>query len=321
MSDYIIHNIQLTRSNERLDFEAAESPSEYLGNLIGQKSNKLTLFRTRHGKGKEEIENCVLRNEGGIALIRIHNKENLTIYGLPKQQDNAPNECIAVSQESYPYGYVVVDYRDGRCQIAIEKTSAWDSNTVTIRNSLEDFFKSKLLTHRGIDVEIKEKYIATEFEQFIDERTIDYSDIIETFTFEFVNIKRSPTVRIPEKLTEQMELMSQMLEYYHAISGTTTMKMGEEPDKEKIKLLATVVSTCADNAFNLKVKFRDYGEYTCNENILARFQMNELVIKNYMNHITPDIRTKEHDLETWLDEVFEEVRRCRDDKKIPTKPR
>ena len=39
----------------------------------------------------------------------------------------------------------------------------------------------------GIHTTIKEKTIRTQFEDFIDCRTIDYGDIIEEFTFKYVN--------------------------------------------------------------------------------------------------------------------------------------
>lgn len=80
----------------------------------------MSINRTRRGEGEEHIPNCVLRNENGIALIRIHNKENLTIYDLPDSTEKEVQDCIGTSQYSYPYAYVIVDYRNERCQIAIE---------------------------------------------------------------------------------------------------------------------------------------------------------------------------------------------------------
>ena len=89
MSEYIIHNIGLTvvpqfdfDENEEKDKPVSLFPNFYLGKIIGKKGSELSINRTRRGEGEEHIPNCVLRNENGIALIRIHNKENLTIYDL-----------------------------------------------------------------------------------------------------------------------------------------------------------------------------------------------------------------------------------------------
>jgi hypothetical protein len=288
-----------------------------LGKIIGEKGNELSLNRTRRGSGEEHVPNCVLRNEEGIALIRIHNKEDLVIVNLP---EDAVEDCDVEPKSSYPFAYVVVDYRDGKCQLAIEKTSAWDSKTTTIRNCFESFFNEKLSDSLGITTNLKEKTESTEFEQFIDERTIDHGDVIESFTFQYVNIKRNPTARIPDSLTEQMKMMSSVLEMYDAISGTTTMKMGSAVDTTKLKQLSTVVTMCSDNAFDLIVKFKDYGDYTCNESIIAKYPMNDAVISLYKDFVTPDVHTVDFDLRLWLDDVFTRINGKNDGKQIPTKP-
>ena len=297
-----------------------KSPNYYLGKVIGGVGNELDLNRTRQGDGKEHVPNCVLRNEDGIALIRIHNKENFTIYDLPENTGNEVKDCIGIQQSSYPFGYVIVDYRDGKCQLAIEKTSAWDSKTVTIRYSLEKFFNDQLTDSLGITTIIKEKTERKDFEKFIDQRTIDHGDMIESFTFEYVNMKRTPTARIPESMTEQMEMYSKILEVYGALSGVTTMNMGPKVDNEKLKQLSKVVGYSMDNAFELLVKFRDYGEYSCRDGVVVKYPMNDVVISNYKDFITPDIINADFDLESWLDEVFEKVKEGKDGEEIPTKP-
>lgn len=327
MSDYILHSIDLTVSPQLDFFGLVEEdkpvdkyPNYYLGKIIGSVGNELDLFRTRQGDGKEHIPNCVLRNEGGIALIRIHNKENFTLFELPENTGNEVKDCVGVTKSSYPFGYVVIDYRDGKCQLAIEKTSAWDNKTVTIRYSLEKFFNDMLSDSWGITTKIKEKSVRKDFEKFIDQRTIDHGDMIESFTFEFVNEKRKPTVRIPESLTEQMEIYSKVLEFYGAISSVTTVNMGAKVDNEKLKQLSSVLAYSADNAFNLMVKFKDYGEYSCKDGVVAKYPMNDAVISNFKDFITPDIVTSDFDLRSWLDVVFEKVKEGKDDEEIPTKP-
>lgn len=327
MSDYILHNIGLTVSPQLdlyqfldPDKPVEKYPNYYLGKIIGVKGRELDINRTRRGGGEEHVPNCVLRNDDGIALIRIHNKEDYTIYNLPEASDNEIKDCVGVPHSSYPFAYVVVDYRDGKKQIAIEKTPAWDSKTTTIKKCMEEFFNSKLSDCIGITVTVKEKTISTKFEQFIDQRTIDYGDLIESFTFQYVNLKRNPGTRVPKELTEQMDTMSKVLEMYDAISGTTTMKMGTAVDNDKLKQLSTVVTMCSDNAFDLIVKFKNYGDYTCNEDIVAKYPMNDIVISNFKDFITPDIKTSDFDLRLWLDEMFMKVKGENYGEEIPTKP-
>lgn len=328
MSEYIIHNIDIAVARE-IDFDGFEEPDKptdvypnyYIGKLIGPKGTDLKLFRTRQGGKEEHVPNVVLRNDGGIALIRVHNKELYEIFDLPDSTSAEVKDCVGVPKESYPYSYVVVDYRDDRCQIAIEKSSVWDSKTTTIRNSLEKYFQSDHFTLRGFEITVKEKSIPTQFEKFLDEQTIDNGDMIESFTFKYVDVSKHPTARIPQELTEQMECYSKILQFYGSTEGHNTVNVGSGSE-EKLKQLSRVVTMCCDNAFDLSVKLRDYGEYTCNESIVAKFEMNEIVIANFKDFKEADEQTSDFVLSMWLDKVCNDIsRRIKNGKEIPTKPK
>ena len=117
--------------------------------------------------------------------------------------------------------------------------------------------------------------------------------------------------------------MSKFLESYGAVSGVTTTKMGQDVDRDKLKQLSTVVTMCADNAFDLSVKFRDFGNYRCNESVVAKYEMSDLVISYFKDFLTPDINSPEYDLEVWLDDVFDKIKKIEDNggNEIPTKPK
>lgn len=332
MSEYIIHNV-IFDVNRKFDFNGDEEqgkptdeyPNHYLGKIIGKRGQELPLYRKRRGNGDEYVPNCVLRNESGIALIRIHNKENFTLYDLPESAGNEVSDCVGVSQSSYPFAYVIVDYRGNQCQVAIEKTSNWDSKTDCIRNCLKEFFgQNQFLLGLGIKVEdVREKTIATKFAEFIDERIIDEGDTIESFTFEYPNLKRRTTSDIPEALTEQINTLSRFLESFDAVSGVITTKMGQDVDRNKLKQLSTVVTMCSRNAFDLSVKFRNFGHYKCNEGVVAKYEMNEIVISNFKDSLKSDTIDIYHDLETWLDDVLEKIKKIEEGRhhEIPTKPK
>ncbi len=66
----------------------------------------------------------------------------------------------------------------------------WNTHKSLILSYSADFsviLDEKLYSSMGIHTTIKEKTIRTQFEDFIDCRTIDYGDIIEEFTFKYVN--------------------------------------------------------------------------------------------------------------------------------------
>lgn len=330
MSCYIIHNIDITVKRQ-LDFDGFEEidkptdkyPNYYINKLMGAMGPELKLLRTRQGGKEEHVPNCILRNEDGILLLRIHNKEQFELYTLPENSSSEVTDCVGIPTDNYPYSYVVVDLRDGRCQIAIEKSSVWDSKTITIRNILERFFQGISFTSHGFFIDVKEKSIPTQFEKFLDEQTIDNGDYIEEFTFKYVDIKTHPTARIPDELTEQMEQYSKILKYYGATEGHNTVNLVNGHDNnDKLKQLSKVVTMCCDNAFDLSVKLHNYGDYTCNEDIVAKYEMNDIVISKFKDNITSDVNTSEHVLSMWLDEVSDDIaRRIENGKEIPTKPK
>ena len=96
--------------------------------------------------------------------------------------------------------------------------------------------------------------------------------------------------------------------------------MGTAVDNDKLKQLSTVVTMCSDNAFDLIVKFRDHGDYTCNESIVAKYPMNDIVISCFKDFMTPEVDSSDFDLRLWLDEVFMKVKGENDGEEIPTKP-
>ena len=328
--EFIIHNIQF-EIERPFDFDKLEDsekpvakyPNHYLGKVIGKMRNQLSLNRTKRGC-EEHVPNCVMRNDDGIALIRIHKTEKITLYDLPESTGNELGECVEKNENSFPMSFVIVDYRDGKCQVAIEKSKNWDGRTETIKNSLQNCFnRSELLKSLGIQVNIKEKTIATKFEEFIDQRIIDHEDRIETVTFEFPNLKRQPTSRIPNELTEQVNNFTKVLEAYDAVSGLTTMKMGNEPDRDKLKQLSTVVTMCSDNGFDLSVKFMNFGNYKCNEDIVAKYEMNDAVLIFFKDRLPPEDNSPAFDMKSWLNYVFEETKKTQENagEKNPRKPK
>ena len=332
MSDYIIHNIEI-EVDPKLDFNndintdkpVETNPNYYIGKAIGEKGSKLNLYRPRRGQDKEEVPNWVLRNENGIALIRIHNKENYKLYDLQENSESVVKDCVRFNQNSYPFGYVIIDYRDGRCQIAIEKTSSWDGKTETICNSIQEFFAyNKYLCGLGITVKsIEKKTIAIEFSKFIDKRTVDHGDVLESFTFKLPDLNRQPTTRVPESLSEQINFQREYMKYYGGIGGEITTIMKQNANYDNLKQLAYVVTMCVDNTFDLSVKFRDYGAFSCKEGVVAKYAMNEIVISNFKDFITPESEIPEHSMEKWLDYVYEDIIRIEERRgdEIPAKPK
>lgn len=317
MSNYTLHNI-LFIGDPRADFDGIQEPDKpvrkypgfYLGRLIGPRGNELKLLRTRQGKGDEHVPNRVLRNDGGIAVIRVHNVEHVMLTRLAAQDIEQLNECRTDEETSYPFCYVVLDCRHGKCQLAIEHSSSWGGETNTLRHCLEKCFDSYFKLHFDMKVEVREKMIATQCEQFIDHRIYECNDWPEAFAFQYRC--REPGMeaynqRNPGMLSELFDHLNRVYDWLGADGGHTSANLRQDFGQENMRRMMAVASFCSDNGYELSVRFRDYGEYQCNEEIRARFELNDLAILNYIHLAIPEQHTSTFDLEAWLDEVFNEA--------------
>lgn len=316
MNNYTLHNILFLGSPEA-DFEGMQEPDKpvmtypehYLEKMIGPKGNELKLWRTRQGKGEEPVPNRVLRNDGGIAVIRIHNVEHVLLTRLAGQDAELINECPTDEETNFPFCYVVVDCRQGKCQLAIERSGNWGNETVTLRRSLEKCFDGYFKLHFGMKVEVREKMIATRCEQFIEHRIYDRHDLPLSFTYQFRCTEpgmEAYNCRVPEPLSKPFEYLNAYYACFGSRGGYTTTNIEEEEFHRTKALMMTVASYCSDNGYDFVVNFRDYGEYKCNEEIRARYQMNDQVILNFIYKAIPEQPTSAFCLEAWLDEVFNE---------------
>lgn len=328
MTNFNIYTINIAVNPSLFPVEGLESdkPLEtntnyYLGKLIGK--SEMNLIRTQKGKPDERISNCVLRNKDGIALIRVHNKKSYKIINLPEKTSQDVSKCVESNADSFPYSYVVIDYREEKCKIAIENSPVWNYDAKAIKEIFENCFKSGKFKSLGLLITVKEISISTEFEKFLDERTIDYGDEIESFTFQYVNLEKHPYAQIPEELTEEMNLYSKILEIHGAISGTNTVKLSQNLKKDKLYQLSHIVTMCCINGFDLSVRLRDYGVFSCKEErILAKFPMNDDVINNFIHSVVPKENQMSHDfvLSLWLDMVNEKIANNKYGKTIKRKP-
>lgn len=297
----------LPKGEEEPGKPVRECPNYYLGRFIGTVGNELKIFRKRRGGEMEFIPNYVLYNENGIAVIRLHKVEKIQLTRLPDADGDVRN-CNQEEETDYPPSMVIIDYRSQRYQMAIERSEAWNYNTQQIGDSLAECFNSFFKSHFGLELTISEKSIATKCEEFIDERLMTQKDAITSFTVSYANeLRVCSDNRIPEELTPLINAWSTQLEFFGLLKGKSTLDVNDNLKTEKLKVLSKAVSYCCGNGMDLSIDFRDYGRYRFNEEIQARFTLNELALTTFINRAIPEMHTVAHDLVMWLDDVYERV--------------
>lgn len=265
--------------------------------------------------GDKVLPNTILRNHNKVTLLRLNNPENVDIYN---------EDGSKISQESLPLSYIVIDNRQGIGQMAIQmKTEAW-TDPDTIANLLERNLNRILKDQgTGLEIEIRHKWLPTKFFEYVKQRRKDENVTVKHLSFEFTN----PEFEIPiETAVETSGHLKQLMNMLSQLGGAKCKLQVDAPKKKelikrKLRDIKQMVSLVASNGYNLKVTFSDKSTYTCNEGILADFDMAENIVLNFKDGWKHSLF--EFELFHWLDEKRKETKDYKDDehpiRKKPTR--
>ena len=321
MSEYVIYKVNMTESQQKKAFSEpfdAKKLQQRFDRLF-VKGGSLKLHKLKN-KNVEDVQNDIFIKHGDITILRINNQHLFNIVRQVKSDDGEV-EYEEISEESVPYSYVIIDNRPGMCQIAIEKSSAWNSNTVMIRDILQGFF-SEAMSYFGTYVTIDAKMSPDMFWEFIHKRELE-GDRITSITIGLKNGSKSNMEMPVGKKSRYLEMIACLAEFEEAIGGVRQAHTIYGGKGKSMKLdntnrdLANLVNICCNNAYDLKVKFARYGLYKCNDNIRAIYSLDEEVINDFKQG--NQILGGGTELERWLDDILEKTKNYECEKEKPGK--
>ena len=265
--------------------------------------------------GDKVLPNSILRNYNHVTLLKLHNPGTVNIWKLSGAK---------ISEETFPYSYIIIDNRPGIGQLAIQmKTEAWsDPDTVAklIEENLNRILKDQ---GTGLEIEIRHKWLPTKFFEHIKKKRKDENLIVKHLSFEFTN----PEFETPiETAVETSGHLNQLMKMLSQLGGAKCKLQVDAPKKKelikrKLRDIKQMVSLVASNGYTLKVTFSDKSTYTCNEGILADFDMAENIVSNFKDGWKHSLF--EFELFHWLDEKRKETKDYKDDehpiRKKPTR--
>lgn len=320
-SHFVIYDIEIQPSNgfkqRGIDYDKLaedgkpieDCPLYYIGKCIGKANSAIPLYKN---EGKDRLEATVVSHKGGIAVIRVHNPKEDEIISKPNEDGSLPASQYI---DNYPYAFLVIDYREGKLQTAIQCTTAFGYKAETLKNSINNFFEIHLNPLSAIDVSITEKYFPQKSLDFIKEH-MDNKDDLTSLTFRYNNTVAN-TARYPKGVNSFIMHASDLLDEFGATFGETSLDFPEGFRKEKIDQLGFIIAYSKEQRYNITLKFHNSGTFTLGENgVVAKIPMNKDVISNIINGITPSRHSKDEDLKTWLDHVLNKLKEedgiCRD---------
>ena len=252
--------------------------------------------------GDKVLPNTILRNDNRVTLFQIHNPGTVNIWEL-----NGAKK----TEESFPYSYIVIDNRHGIGQLAIQmKTDAW-SDPDTIAKLLEDNFNRILKDQgTGLEMEIRYKYLPTEFFKYLKQRKKEDNVFVKHIYFEFTNPKFETPIDTAVDTTGHIRQLMNMLS---ELGGAKAKLQVDAPRKNelirrKLKDIKQMVSLVATNGYRLKVEFNDKSTYTCNELMLHDDEMKESVMTDFRDGQKHNFF--EFELFHWLDEMLKKEKDC-----------
>ncbi len=264
--------------------------------------------------GDKVLPNSILRNWEFVTLLQLRNPKNYNIW----PEDGSPTWSI----DSFPFSYIIIDNRPGVGQLAIQmKTEAW-SDPDTVAALLQANMNRILRDYStGLEMEIRHKWLPTEFFKHIKQRRKDDGVVVKRLYFEFTNPKFETPIDTAVDTTGHLRQMMNMLS---ELGGAKAKFQVDAPRKNelirrKLKDIKQMVSLVASNGYKLRVEFNDKSDYTCNEGVLADVDMRENIVTNFRDGQKNSFF--EFELFHWLDEKRNETEEYQhDEKPIRTKP-
>lgn len=283
MAVYAIYSYEIQEGKKSLFYKdtgtkAIDMANEIVCNMlkgdfivVGKKRKQDRRLLINHFKGREGVFCWELCNLKDITSIEGHEKTTF---------------------ESHPGCYVVIDNRPDVCQIAIEKNSAFDSNTDKVVKYLNRTFKNHLAEY-GLKIVIKRKYQAKKFKELIRDRIIKQNDSVKKVVWEFPNPDKVKGIDATQQMKGRLEGLQLFVKASNVLKGKLTLtgskKSPIDVDDDTIEDWALIIALSAQNNYKLSyyfynspmISFKDvaYAIATINNKYIRDFEQGQVVNK------------------------------------------
>lgn len=249
MATYAIYSYEIQEGKKSLFYKdsgvkAIDMANEIVSNILksdfivlGKKRKQDQRLLINHFKGREGIYSWELCNVKDITSIEGHEKTTF---------------------ESHPGCYVIIDNRPNICQIAIEKNSAFDSDTDKVVKYLNRTFKGHMGEY-GLKIVIKRKYQAKKFKELVLERIIKQHDAVKRVVWEFPNPKKVKGIDTTQQMKGRLEGLQLFVQASNVLKGKLTLTGSKnnpiDVDDDTIEDWAMIMALSAQNNYKLSYYF------------------------------------------------------------------
>jgi hypothetical protein len=287
---------------------------------------KLFDLKTIEKLGKENkkgefipLPNQVLKEWGDITMWQVNNNNMMNFWVCSGKDSQGLNRFEKQGKESYPYCYVLIDNRPGRCLMAIEKSPAWGGKPDSLRDILLENFNSQLSSRFGLEMRIEARMNPTDIWDFMHDRITHHNDYVRRVSFTFQDPDKVSRTNDTDVKSEYIQHLLSVPKAMDALQCTLSMifdqTAGGKMLEYKKRDLGEVIKLCGANGYDLCITFAKYKTYRINDYVRACIYMDESVIKHFWEgQMCID---GESDLAKWFDKVDEETKLYCNESEVP----
>lgn len=251
---------------------ALEEAQAHFAKLLEGK--QMNLYKMKKNNTDSEIyKNDIFCTRNDITLMTVCKKKDVSIWKDYKE----------LKESSYPFCHVIIDNREGVCQMAIEQASAFDGNPDKVKDILQESIQREL-TEMGIKFEIRPKMKVKNFWEMVDEQRTVRKDVIKQVVFEFPNPEKVKGMDAPPNMTERLKILSVLAESMGASKGKLTYEDLSEKGLQIERTsedLAQMVSLCCNNAYHIAVHFKNMGIYRYGDLVRAVYPIEDKILSDF----------------------------------------
>lgn len=335
INQFVIYDVTISAAQQTLvnpSIEpkiALDNAKEIFGGCFAGK--QLTLVKYgKDGQVDVDYPNDILSAHNGVYLLRINNVKHKSLIKPADTTTNGVQDYNEILEETNPYCYVAIDNRDGICQMAIQKNSAAWGDTNAVRWLLTSNI-NKLFVREEIPLEISidAKMRPSEIWEFCNGQCEQNGDIIQSISFVFPNqekIAKENRIQNPKGYIKELARLMKLTDALKTSISVNYASADPKKIEKNARDLSYIVRACKNTSYNLQIKFRDYGVYSCDDLVRAIFPMDESLIHAFRDdwgelNLAANIDNPTYGLFDWCNYVNEQSKLYTDVERIPTKRR
>ena len=221
------------------------------------------------------LENEITCKRDRMTLLLVCNEKDI------KYTDKKDEKTL----KTHPGCYVIIDNREGIAQMAIERSSSFQSDPDKVCLLLQQAINDKLAAYR-LKIEIRGKVREATFWEVVNQQTVEHKDRIKWIKFNFGVPEESAGIDATDEMKAMISgynrlgraMGAEKGQYIYNASDSGTLHIDQTQED-----MAQVVHYCSTNAYDISVGFKYYGVYRYGREERAYSQLEDTTLDDFIH--------------------------------------